>query len=174
MTWDPSQKNLAEDLHKLLKAWSEVPAKQRNAYWTRLGVRNAHGDVTQDFDGEAAAEPESLIQKESLVHSLERDERNLARLVWFLRHARDLCLDGQTARVIVRGDVALLAQTINHAVDMGLAKRWNDQGTTPVTVDPSVHRDYVVGVELTPRGKALADRLSERFDANLPVEGLAI
>ncbi len=167
---NPSQQELVDELRRRLDAWTRVPTHTRARYGIILGSRDANGLFTTEADGEGQPEPSSV----AAIASRHPEFDPVSRLIWFLRHTDTLCIDGTTARIIARGSLQDLIQTIHAARAKHLAERYNDQGTQPVDVDPVAHRDHVIGLRLTDDGKAAAKDLEQRFRPDAPVESLAL
>lgn len=154
-------KDYIERATRLLQEWGTVDAKKRSRYWVRLGVKDEAGEFTEAFGGEGSPSDDSVLMK------FTPDEDPADRLVWFLRHADELCLEGQTARSIIGSpDIQQLVEIVRRAISANLVERWTDQGGTPAELDPRIHQFRVVGVRLTEKGRARARELEETHDAN--------
>jgi hypothetical protein len=144
---------------RLLEEWGDVDPKKRSRYWVRLGVKDAAGEFTRAFGGEGSPIADSVLTR------FKGDEDPTDRLVWFLRHADELCLEGQTARSILgSADVLRLVEVVRNAVNADLVERWTDRGGAPAELDPRVHQFRVIGVRLTEKGKARARELEQTHD----------
>ena len=166
----PNQQELINELRARQLAWSKVAPRKRANYGVLLGSRDRSGMFTTVAEGDSNPDPSSV----AALAERHGDFDPVHRLVWFLRHTDTLCIDGTTARIIARGELDALVSTIRDARLRGLAVRFNDHGTEAVEVDPVAHRDHVIGLRLTEKGQSVARALEQRYDANLPVETLAL
>jgi len=144
---------------RLLDEWGTVDPKKRSRYWVRLGVKDEAGAFTRAFGGEGSPIADSVLTR------FKADDEPIDRLVWFLRHADELCLEGQTARSILgTADVQRLVEVVRSAVKAGLVERWTDQGGEPAELDPRIHQLRVIGVRLTESGRVRARELEQSHD----------
>lgn len=119
------------------------PAK-RLQYLVRLGVKNRSARFTRDFGGEELPEPDSLPALELPAFG----HKPMLRLLYVLKYADDVCLDGPTARSIMGSPgVSSLVRLIKEAVLAGYARR---TGTTELADTDS---DMVIGLVLTEAGR---------------------
>jgi hypothetical protein len=150
-----------ERMTRFFEEWGTVDPGIRSRYWVRLGVKDEAGEFTRAFGGEGSPVADSVLTKFRL------DEDPTDRLVWFLRHADELCLEGQTARSILgSADVQRLVEVVRSAVKSNLVERWTDRGGAPEELDPRIHQFRVIGVRLTEKGKARAVELELTHDPN--------
>jgi len=136
-----------------MDAWEP---KRQLEYLIRLGVKNRKARFTRDFGGEALPEPESLP---TLQIPAADEEKSLVRLLYMLKYADDICLDGPTARSITgQPRLAGLVRVINQAVKEGYARRTGDRELA------ETDRDFVFGVKLTDAGRQLLERILQLSD----------
>jgi hypothetical protein len=148
--FDSEQAELAEKLRRALAAMDEWEPAKRLQYKIRLGVKNREARFTRDFGGEAVPEPDSVPE---LVIP-DSEPKPLVRLLYVLKHADDICLDGPTARSITGGpSIPDLVRVLKDAVKAGYARR---TGTAELR---ETDRDMVVGVQLTEPGLLYINRV---------------
>jgi hypothetical protein len=82
------------------------------------------------------------------------EDKPLVQLLYVLKHADDICLDGPTARSITgQPRLAGLIHVINTAVKAGYAVRTGAKELT------ETDRDFVFGIRLTAEGRRLLERV---------------
>ncbi len=150
MGFDSEQAELAEKLRRALAAMDEWEPAKRLQYQIRLGVKNREARFTRDFGGEASPEPDSVPELGIPASAV----KPLVRLLYVLKYADDICLDGPTARSITGGpSIPDLVRVLKDAVKAGYVSR---TGTAELR---ETDRDLVVGVKLTEPGRLYIDRV---------------
>ena len=162
MIFDIGQAELAERLRKELEAMDAWTPRRQLDYLIRLGVKNREARFTKDFGGEELPEPASV----PMLDIPAGEAKPLVRLLYMLKHADDICLDGPTARSITgEPRVASLVRLINKAVRDGYARQTDDRELT------ESDRAFVFGVKLTDEGRQLLEsilQLSDPADPQAP------
>jgi hypothetical protein len=150
MSFDSDQAKLAERLRRSLAAMDDWEPARRLQYKIRLGVKNREALFTRAFGGEGPPEPDSV----PALAIPDTEDKPLVRLLYVLKHADDICLDGPTARSIVgRASIPSLVRLLKQAVSAGYASRGG-------AAEPSeTDEDVIVGIKLTEPGRLYLERV---------------
>jgi hypothetical protein len=165
LTFDvTSEDQLIAAAHRILDKISRKPAAERFANMVQMGMVNQEGQLTMRYGGAARAEAGCLDEAAALFAN------PLDRMIWVLCRWDWVCIDGSTARRL-SGASSLegLVRLIDEAVAMGLVERWSKAGT-PAPLDPVGDENKDVGMKLTERGRAHAQKLEVQRGNSLPLE----